>query len=587
MLKYLGILAMISFLILLLVSSVEGFSLTVLHTNDNHGRFEETNTHGFLCSSKDAKAKKCFGGMARRATEIKRIRSEEKNVLLLSGGDVFTGTLWYNVYRGNATRKFMNELGYDAMTLGNHEFDDGVENLVSFLRSLNFTVVASNLNVSQEPKWPLSPPLFVKSKVFEVGGEKIGIVGYILKTTPQFSKPGPGSNIKFLPEVESVRSAVEDLKKVKINKIIAVGHSGIDMDKKIANEVDGIDIVVGGHTNTFLYTGAPPSAETPYDKYPIVVGQGGNSKALVVQNFAYGKYLGHLKVEFDADGHVTSWSGNPILLDSSIPKDPVILQQVQRMKIKVARFSEIKLGSSLVFLDARIPDCFRKECNLGNVVTDALVFHYANKSANDAQWTDASIAIQGIGGITASIEKGDVTLGDVVNSSPYRNMVDAVELKGKDLLQLFELSASKFGTGGFLQVSGVQITYDMSKPSGHRVASIEVRCASCLVPIYKPLDEDAVYKVVLPSYLAQGGGGFTIIKQKRLSHTQGDTVEFEALRDYFASKSPITTGEENRISFIQDKSTVMNRGARVLTLDVGMISAAIAFSVAKCFILRK
>ena len=122
MLKYLGILAMISFLILLLVSSVEGFSLTVLHTNDNHGRFEETNTHGFLCSAKDAKAKKCFGGMARRATEIKRIRSEEKNVLLLSGGDVFTGTLWYNVYRGNATRKFMNELGYDAMVSFEQDF---------------------------------------------------------------------------------------------------------------------------------------------------------------------------------------------------------------------------------------------------------------------------------------------------------------------------------------------------------------------------------------------------------------------------------------------------------------------------------
>ena len=149
------------------------------------------------------------------------------------------------------------------------------------------------------------------------------------------------------------------------------------------------------------------------------------------------------------------------------------------------------------------------------------------------------------------------------------------------MLTFWEIRSSIFSC-----LLGVQITYDMSKPSGHRVASIEVRCAACLVPIYKPLDEDAVYKVVLPSYLAQGGGGFTIIKQKRLSHTEGDTVEFEALRDYFASKSPITTGEEKRISFIQeDKSTVMNRGARVLTLDVGMISAAITFSIAKCFIL--
>ena len=91
-----------------------------------------------------------------------------------------------------------------------------------------------------------------------------------------------------------------------------------------------------------LLLGAPPSTETPYDKYPIIVRQGGNSKALVVQDFAYGKYLGHLKVGFDADGHVTSWSGNPILLDSSIPKDRVVLQQVQRMKIKVAKFSEVR-----------------------------------------------------------------------------------------------------------------------------------------------------------------------------------------------------------------------------------------------------
>ena len=98
-----------------LFSSVNGFSLIVLHTNDNHGRFEETDTHGFMCFPNDAQAGKCFGGMARRATIIKQIRSQEKNVLLLSGGDVLTGTLWYSVYRGNATRDFMNKLGYDAM----------------------------------------------------------------------------------------------------------------------------------------------------------------------------------------------------------------------------------------------------------------------------------------------------------------------------------------------------------------------------------------------------------------------------------------------------------------------------------------
>lgn len=105
----------VSFLFSFLSSSVQGFSLTILHTNDNHARFEETDAYGFLCYPKDAQAGKCFGGMARRATMIKRVRSQEQNVLLLSGGDVFSGTLWYQVYRGNATRLFMNELRYDAM----------------------------------------------------------------------------------------------------------------------------------------------------------------------------------------------------------------------------------------------------------------------------------------------------------------------------------------------------------------------------------------------------------------------------------------------------------------------------------------
>ena len=94
---------------------VKSFSLTLLHTNDNHGRFEETDTYGFLCYPRDAQAGKCFGGVARRATILKQIRSQERNTLLVSGGDVFTGTLWYRVYRGNATSKFMNELGYDAL----------------------------------------------------------------------------------------------------------------------------------------------------------------------------------------------------------------------------------------------------------------------------------------------------------------------------------------------------------------------------------------------------------------------------------------------------------------------------------------
>ncbi|KAJ7363701.1 hypothetical protein OS493_009864 [Desmophyllum pertusum] len=542
-------------------SVAQGFSLTLLHTNDNHARFEETDSYGFLCYPREAQAGKCFGGMARRATMINQIRSQAKNVLLVSAGDVFTGTLWYQVYRGNATRKFMNELRYDAMTLGNHDFDDGVDNLVSFISRLNFTVVVSNLNVTHEPSWP-NPPLFVKWKVLDVGGEKIGLVGYVMQNTPSFSKPGPGPNVKFLPEVESVRSAVKELKKLNINKIIAIGHAGIDMDKKVAKEVDGLDIVVGGHTNTFLYTGTPPSTEKPYGPYPLVITPDGNpdAKVLVVQDFAYGKYLGHLKVDFDADGKVTAWSGNPIILNKSVAKDPTILQQVQQMKSEVAKLSEVKVGTSFVFLDARKPDCMLKECNLGNVVTDAMVFHYAKQSANEAQWTAASVAIQNSGSITSSIfvnAQDAITYGHIVNSFPYRNTVDMVELKGEDLIQVFEQVASKYDktkpSMSFLQVSGIQIQYDMKKPSGNRVVDIQMRCAACQFPAYQPLDQSTVYKVILSSYMARGGAGLSVIREKKLSHQVGNSTDDQVVMDYFKAKSPIMTGVENRITFVDKK----------------------------------
>ena len=104
-----------AFLLSFLFSLAQGYSLTLIHTNDNHARFDETDTYGYFCLPKDGQAGKCFGGMARKATMIKQIRSKEQNVLLLSAGDVFTGTIWYRVFRGNATWKFMNKLGYDAM----------------------------------------------------------------------------------------------------------------------------------------------------------------------------------------------------------------------------------------------------------------------------------------------------------------------------------------------------------------------------------------------------------------------------------------------------------------------------------------
>ena len=125
----------------------------------------------------------------------------------------------------------------------------------------------------------------------------------------------------------------------------------------------------------------------------------------------------------------------------------------------------------------------------------------------------------------------------------------------------------------------------MSKPAGQRVASIKVRCASCPIPIFKPLDEDAAYKVILPSNLAQGKGGFNVIKQNKLSHKKGDAVEFEAVMNYFKAKSPIMTGVENRINFIHEDKTVICSAAYALASNLRVVFGAILFSVIRRFII--
>eukprot|EP00794_Sanderia_malayensis_P002836 gene2836-3279_t len=475
------------------------FELTILHTNDVHARIQETNVYGGRCSTADSTAKKCFGGVARRQTVIKQIRKRDQNVLLLDAGDQFQGTVWFTVYQGKATADFMNMLGYDAMTIGNHEFDMGPGQLASFLKLLNFSVVSSNMDVSKEPTWPKTGNLFNKSLVLNVGGERIGVVGYLTKETTWLAYPGP--NIIFEDEITAVRAETQKLIARGVNKIIALGHSGIDMDIKIARSIPEIDIVIGGHTNTFLYTGKKPSTEVPYGIYPLVIHPTAkpSKNTLVVQDYTFGKYLGHLKVTFDSAGEITRYSGNPILLNGSYHRDATIMAELQKRIARVNNYST-KLGKTYVFLDGRREVCRVQECNMGNLITDAFV-HMYQKHPDETRWADVSIAMWVSGGIRSSIDKkvsDSLTNRDIVEVLPFGNQADIIELKGVFLLEALELSVSKYNpkapNGQFLQVSGIHISFDVTQPVGQRVVDVKVRCSECRIPKYVPLDKNKTYK---------------------------------------------------------------------------------------------
>ncbi|MGR3363286.1 MAG: metallophosphoesterase, partial [Maritimibacter harenae] len=252
------------------------FSLIILHTNDFHARFEPISKYDSGCSAEDNDAGECFGGSARLVTAIEEAKERAETWLLVDGGDQFQGTLFYTYYKGALAAEMMNKMGYDAMTVGNHEFDDGPEVLRGFMDTVDFPVLMSNADVSGEP---LLADALTKSTVIEKGGEKIGLIGLTPQDTDELSSPGP--NVIFTDPSDAVQGEVDKLTDMGVNKIIVLSHSGYQVDQTVAQNTDGVDVIVGGHSNTLL--GDMDGAAGPY---PTVV-----NNVQIVQAYAYGKFL--------------------------------------------------------------------------------------------------------------------------------------------------------------------------------------------------------------------------------------------------------------------------------------------------------
>ncbi|XP_062858530.1 5'-nucleotidase [Trichomycterus rosablanca] len=523
-----------------------GWELTLLHTNDVHARVEETNKDSGKCTKGN-----CFAGVARRFTKIEEIRRSDKNVLLLDAGDQFQGTVWFNFYKGTEAAHFMNKLRYDAMALGNHEFDNGVEDLMKFLGQVNFTVLSANIK-AKEPVASKISGLYLPYKIFNIDSEKVGVVGYTSRETPTLSLPGP--YLSFENEIAALQLEVNKLITLGVNKIIALGHSGFDVDKEIAKKVRGVDVVIGGHTNTFLFTGQPPSSEVPAGPYPLMVDSDDGRKVPVVQAYAFGKYLGYLKVTFDSAGNVQQATGNPILLHSNITENPGIKSEVDAWKVNLANYSSKYVGTTLVYINGTFEECRFRECNMGNLICDAMV-HHNIKYPDEVQWNHVSACITNGGGIRGPIDEcsrnGSITLEDVLSVLPFGGTFDLVKLKGSTLLKAFEHGVHRYGgsNGEFLQVSGIKLEFDLSKPSGKRVNKASVLCTECRVPRYEPLDPNKVYNLVMPSYIADGGDNFTMIKEEKLKHEYGD-VDYSVISSYITERKRVHPAVEGRIVFI-------------------------------------
>jgi 5'-nucleotidase/UDP-sugar diphosphatase len=503
------------------------FTLTIIHTNDIHAWHEP----------QPVNEKSSIGGQARLATAIRRIRDQAGPSILVDAGDRFAGTLFFNEYKGLENVKLMNWMGYHAMALGNHEFDEGDQGLANFIDQLNFPVLACNVDVSRSPvlRGKIQPATIVP-----VADRLIGIVGLVTADTKTISNPSADVTFSadYLGKVQATATA---LRLKGAHAVILVSHLGLAEDKKLAEKLSGINVIIGGHSHTLLSNRHRAKAEA---EYPLRVVNREGLPVFIAQAYWKNQYVGRLDVTFDSNGRAIHAEGDTILLDESYPLDPTIEAEVKRLagpidsfrrKIIPARANGPPPTITLTLPNDRVR---QEETLLGNLVADAY------RSAAKAQ-----IGLIGGGGLRAPLPGNQpLTYGDIYTTLPFGNILCRISLSGADLVAALEhgVAGIEANRGQFLQVSGLRYRFERKAPVGQRIRSVEVQRGDSFVPI----DRQANYTIALDSFLRNGGDGFTMFRDKASDVLDDLGPVTTALMTYIAQHAPVTPRLEGRIQAI-------------------------------------
>lgn len=483
------------------------FTLTLLHTNDIHGRVEPANV-----------ARQPFGGYARVATLVKRFRATDPNVLLLNAGDTFQGTLYFNVYKGLADAHLMNLTGYQAMALGNHEFDEGPELLAPFARAVRFPLLAANLDFSREPRLR---DLIRPSTVLAIAGQRVGVIGLMTEDLPNIASPGPTVTMK--PLDASLRTEVDRLTKAGVNKIIVLSHLGYQQDVALAKRFPNVDIIVGGHSHSYLGNLKIEGLPAPMGPYPTQVGD-----VLVVQAWEWAKLLGRIKLDFDASGKITRfWDAAPIPVDRRVTPDPVVQSAIEAFQKPIEALADEVVGNTTNGLDRDVSQS--PEMPIGNVIADAQLAFVRQQGAK--------IGFMNRGGVRAAIDPGPITYGEIIAVQPFGNTLVVLDLTGAEIKAMLEVGAER---GSFVQVSaGFSYTVKASNPVGQRVVAMTFEG--------RPIESAQTYRVVVNNFMAKGGDGFTSLANASGFRLDTGFLDVDALITYMKANNPAEMALQGRV----------------------------------------
>jgi 5'-nucleotidase/UDP-sugar diphosphatase len=431
----------------------EEFEIRLLHIND---------FHGFAEPYKPLGSDELQGGIAYLAAKVDKLR-KEKPSLFLSAGDMIQGSNWANLFQGESVIELMNEMRFDAMVLGNHDFDFGQEVLKKRISEAKFPVLGANVEGLEILK-----PYVIQ----ELKGVKVAIIGVITEDAPISTHPRNIIGLKFLSPINIVEKYIQELKN-KVNLVVVLSHLGHPGDRILAERVKGVDVIVGGHSHTKITK-------------PVRI-----ENSIIVQAWEHAKALGILDLTLK-DGKIIRCEAH---LEEIKPKkdeeDKGVLTIVERYKQKVVSVLNERIGETEVDLDGE--NVRRRETNLGNLIAD--IMRYAS---------GADVAIMNGGGIRISIRRGEINVRDVYTVLPFDNYIVAIKLTGRQIKEALEhgVSAVEEEEGRFPQISGLTFKYSRFKERGSRIKEILITG--------KPIDFNKEYIIATNDFLAAGGDGYRV-----------------------------------------------------------------------------
>lgn len=464
--------------------------LTFLHTND---------THGHLAPFRILDFPDPVGGMARRATVVRQIREQSAHVLLIDAGDVHQGCLLADAFQGEPDIELMNDIGYVAMGLGNHDLDHGLQTLLQRRDAAFFPILSANLFDARSGERLLEPYTIV-----EQGGIRVALTSLAGPDWPHIVSAELAAALRFADPIETARELIPQLR-TQADLVVVLGHQYLKDDYALASAVPGIDVIISAHEHAKL-------------AQPIQIGG-----TLIVQDYQWGAYLGRLDVAVSG-GRITSYAWGLIPLTADIPADPGIAARVGMLEAEMRQMYPERfeiIGEAAIDIADR--DIRFREAPLGNLVCDVV----------RAQAQAEACVLPALT-VLNSLFAGPLTVQDVYDALPYPNDILRIRVSGEQLQQILDVAASGSGTGSFVQVSGLQFR-------------IWGGVATDIMVNGQPLEARRIYTLATTDYHTYRAVDYRAILGSVSEIEQTGSTVKEAMIAHIRAHSPVSARAEGRI----------------------------------------